>query len=366
MPPKAKVPPRVCLLTPRFPPDVGGVAQASYRRAAHLRQSGQLACVLKPEQWPGTATAARRLFEASPWQLIHGYYISHTGPLAQQLAQWTDTSYVLSARGNDIDKDIWRPQTRPAILEALEAAAALTGVSRDLTRKLSALVSHDRCYYAPNSVNVQHFVPDPTTRIDFLKQHHIPEDRFVLGFVGEMRTKKGFSLLLNAFARLQKDAPVFLLIAGMVREGPDRDLFRVWQQKHPEAAAHVKSLPYVSHETLPAVYQALDLLVMPSFQEGMANAALEAMSCGVSVVATDVGGFPDLLPDSALIPPYAEAALYQKLSEYINDPERRIRESQQVRDTVLKHFQHHHEQQTYDAIYARASHVRASGLGGME
>lgn len=359
---------RVCLITPRFPPDVGGVAQASARRARQLglatpytlaSPTQKTVTVFTPATWPSQAEEARSAFEKQPWDLIHGYYPSLTGDMAQRLSQWTHTPYLLSARGNDIDRDIWKLESRSALLKALGHADLLTGVSRDLTRKLKALVPHVPVQYVPNSVDTQRFCPVSAHEKQSLREDWQVSEGVCFGFVGEMRTKKGFSLLLKSFARLHQNSrtPVHLLVVGPIREGPDEALYRLWCQQFPEAARAVKHIPSVDHALLHRLYPVLDALVMPSFQEGMANAALEAMSTGVPVLATDVGGFPDLIDDHVsglLIPPYSESTLFEALMTIAHAPALSTKWGRAARHKVLSSFQPTHEKAAYARAYRQA------------
>lgn len=352
---------RVCLITPRFPPAVGGVAQASARRAAQLASEGSVT-VFTPENWPRHVTHAGAIFDSQPWDLIHGYYPSLTGEIVRQLSQWTDTPYVLSARGNDIDRDIWVSERRPGLLSVLGQASLLTGVSRDLTRKLKALVPCVPAHYVPNSVDAQRFRPVNSLQKRALRERwQLPEGVY-FGFVGEMRTKKGFSLLLKSFARLQQQSqtPVHLLVVGPIREGEDQALYRLWCQQFPAAAQAFSHLPSVEHDTLHQLYPVLDVLVMPSFQEGMANAALEAMSSGVPVIATDVGGFSDLIcsgRSGLLVAPYSEQALFEALQQAVDAPLLREQWGQAARKKVLACFQEDHEKSAYDRVYQQVLHT---------
>jgi L-malate glycosyltransferase len=351
---------RVCLITPRFPPDVGGVAQASARRFNQLTASlgADSVRVFTPHSWPRHAEEARSAFAQQPWDLIHAYYPSLTGKIAQQLSQWTATPYLLSARGNDIDRDIWKVESRSALLTALAQAALLTGVSRDLTRKLTALVSHVPVQYIPNAVDTERFCPVSAVEKQALRLRWQLSEGVWMGFVGEMRTKKGFSLLLKSFARLHQYSrvPVHLLVVGPIREGPDEALYRFWRQQFPAAAQAVQHFPHVAHDVLHQLYPVLDFLVMPSFQEGMANAALEAMSSGVPVIATDVGGFPDLIDaeeSGLLIPAYSENALFKVLDIATHRPELRVLWGEAARRKVMSCFQESHENAAYGLAYQR-------------
>lgn len=355
---------RVCLITPCFPPAVGGVAQASARRAAQLAMHGSVS-VFTPENWPCHAEHARALFAQKPWDLIHGYYPSLTGAISQQLGAWTNTPYVLSARGNDLDRDIWKAESRPGLLTAMGQASVLTGVSRDLTRKLKALVPHVPASYVPNSVDVHRFSPVSPLQKQALREHWLLPEGICLGFVGEMRTKKGFSLLLKSFARLHRESniSVYLVVVGPIREGEDQSLYCLWCQQFPEAAQALVHLPAVEHGALHRLYPVLDFLVMPSFQEGMANAALEAMSSGIPVIATDVGGFPDLIDSEVsglLLPPYSESQLFEALQTAVYEKGLSEKWGQAARKKVLECFQESHENKAYDLVYQRALQHQSS------
>ncbi len=65
-----------------------------------------------------------------------------------------------------------------------------------------------------------------------------------------------------------------------------------------------------------------DLFVLPSHQEGLPRAAIEAMARGLPCVGSTVGGFPELLPAEDLVPPGDAAALARKLREVVTDPDR--------------------------------------------
>jgi len=360
--------PRVCLLTPGFPPDVGGVANASARLAQALWQAGQLACVLslkpvQPQDWPfpvyalspDAEPAGADLLRAHPWQLIHAYYPSQTAPLAIRLKQQTHRPLIFSFRGNDLDRDIWQASTRPAYLQQLAQADVFTGVTRELCRKARSLFPQTPVHFVPNAVNPSQFYP----ATEPVSLPGLPAGARVLGFVGEARLKKGFPLLLSAFAQLAEQLPtLWLVMAGSLRPGADQALFQVWCKQYPSAAQRVLHLPYVPQADLLQVYQALDCLVLPSYQEGMANAALEAMACGVCVLATEVGGFPDLIENGQqglLIPPFDLHSLVQALRDILAQSGRCHELGQAGLQRVLQHFSPAQETAALQAAYALAS-----------
>lgn len=346
---------KIILLTPRFPPDPGGVAQASARQARCLQAEGRLAAVLIPNSSEPTAPAqVEPSLKAQENLIIHAYYPSLTAPLALDLAQSLQAPIIFSARGNDLDRDIWKREVRQYLLPALQEAAALTGVTRELQRKLQALCPHTRSVYVPNSVATDFYRPR-AEKSSLRLRYGLPEKGLVMGFVGEARLKKGWPILLQAFALLAQAFPdLHLLVVGLVRPGLATDTLRVWQKQHPELQARLQVWSYQEAETLRDLYACLDLLVLPSYQEGMANAALEAMASGIPVLATQTGGFPDLIQEGlegALVPPYQVEALVTKAAELLQDAALRRSMGQAAREKVLREFTPEREWHAWRSLY---------------
>lgn len=347
---------QICLITPSFPPAKGGVAQATARLARQLLQHQQLAYVVSPQaahqdfSLPAElpVEAIQRAYAQRPWQLIHAYYPSLTGAQALKWAQVSQRPLIFSARGNDLDRDLWIPERRRKLLEWIPQAQQLTGVTRALTRQMQAIAPHLPCHYVPNAVDSRLFCPGSEPRHQAPLRHALGlgKNSLLLGFVGEARLKKGLPLLLRAFARLAQGFDVHLLFAGSIRQGADRELFELWQKQHLQLRARVHCLPEREAHELPEVYRALDIAVFPSYQEGMANAALEAMSCETAVLSSTVGGFPDMIADKkegCLIAPFSEGALLEGLQALCASETLRRTLGQAARQRVLKEFQLHHE-----------------------
>jgi glycosyltransferase involved in cell wall biosynthesis len=112
-------------------------------------------------------------------------------------------------------------------------------------------------------------------------------DDLVIGYVGRLTHLKGVDLLAAAFCEISRIVPkVKLLVVG---SGPEEKFMRATLAQEIECRkAHIE--PDVSHESLGEWYRAMNLFVMPSRYENFSNSMLEAMSCGIPFVASDVGG----------------------------------------------------------------------------
>jgi glycosyltransferase involved in cell wall biosynthesis len=117
----------------------------------------------------------------------------------------------------------------------------------------------------------------------------------VLGFVGELRSKKGAPFILECFRQVAGHTPAQLLVVGAVRT-EERAALEQFTVDEPQLAGRVHIVPYVRDDaTLAAIYNLIDVVLCPSLWEGMPNAVLEAMACARPVLASDAGGIPDLI-----------------------------------------------------------------------
>ncbi len=138
-----------------------------------------------------------------------------------------------------------------------------------------------------------------STRHHFRQQWGIPADALVLGTIGRLHPTKGQIYFIKAAAQLRLKFPnLHLLLIG---DGPLRQNLALELQKN--------AIPHTITGYLPLAYQALpamDLFVLPSVSEGMGLVLLEAMQAGVPIVASAVGGIPEVIrdgQDGLLFPP---------------------------------------------------------------
>jgi glycosyltransferase involved in cell wall biosynthesis len=161
----------------------------------------------------------------------------------------------------------------------------------------------------------------------------------VIGFVGELREKKGLKTLLSAYAQINAAHKTTLLIVGEVRNGEDKQTFEEMRLSIPESQIIVTG--YVSPGDLPAYYSLMDVFVHPSLRDGMPNAVLEAMACEIPVIATPVGGTLDILEDGKngmLININDDKALAEKTLKLIGDRTLRSDLGKQARKVIAEKF----------------------------
>jgi glycosyltransferase involved in cell wall biosynthesis len=151
---------------------------------------------------------------------------------------------------------------------------------------------------SPDQIEIQHntvkpFIAPPSVQVDEIRRRlAIPQEALVIIAAGRLSREKGHNDLVRAFAALQQEPDIprcRLLIAG---DGPERESI-----EHAAKSLRIAdSLILLGQVDNVAPYYALaDLMVLPSHTEGSPNVLLEAMAAGLPVVATTVGGVPEIL-----------------------------------------------------------------------
>ena len=187
----------------------------------------------------------------------------------------------------------------------------------------------------------------PSVRNRTRLKYGIPADATVLGFIGRIVRSKGLVDLAKAWGRLRADFPALhlLLVGPLEPQDPiPRDV---------EASLRKDSRVHLIGEEwdTPALYAAMDVLVLPTYREGLPGVLLEAAAMQVPVVATNVTGCVDVVHDGVtgtLIPPYDSERLAAAIRRYLQDPELRRRHGAAARDRVLREFR---PEEIWQAVY---------------
>jgi glycosyltransferase involved in cell wall biosynthesis len=178
--------------------------------------------------------------------------------------------------------------------------------------------------------------PEQDGRAESRRYLGIADERFVVGWIGRMTGVKRTDDVLAAFKRLRDDGIDAVLC--LVGDGPDRT--------HLEQRAHelgvVRDTLFLGYqEDVAQFYAAFDALVLPSGNEGTPVSAIEALAAGRPVVATRVGGVPDVVregEDGFLVEAGATEELAQRLAQLARDPGLRKRMGEQGRARVLPRY----------------------------
>jgi glycosyltransferase involved in cell wall biosynthesis len=152
-------------------------------------------------------------------------------------------------------------------------------------------ISPERIRVVCNGVDVQRF--RPLSNRDQLRQKlGLPENRFIIGNVARLDPVKNHQLIFKSLAAARDNGICPLLL--LVGEGPHRASLE--RQIHSLGLSSDVIL-FGYSDLIPEILNCLDLYVQSSLYEGFSNTVLEAMACGLPVLATDVGGTSDVFTD---------------------------------------------------------------------
>ncbi|MCE5278708.1 MAG: glycosyltransferase family 4 protein [Planctomycetaceae bacterium] len=169
----------------------------------------------------------------------------------------------------------------------------------------------------PDGIDIERFAPAPRLREAMRRQWGVDERQIVVGFVGRLNAQKGIDTLLSAISHLgARGNPVNVVIAG---QGPRQAIVRNFI-RYGEGGRSCRLLDFV--DDVPALLNALDIMVLPSRWEAFGTAAAEAMAVGLPVIVSDTGHLRDLVAHrrtGILIDPGDSVALSETILELAAD-----------------------------------------------
>ncbi len=236
---------------------------------------------------------AERIHAAHPIDLIDAQFFFPDGPAAAIIARKLGLPLSIKARGSDIT--LWGGQAfaRAQMLEAASSAAGLLAVSHDLAAQMAVLgMEPAKITVHYTGLDRDRFRPLAHTQLrSQLSQalgFTLPGDAPLLACVGALIERKGQALAITALAEI---AGARLILVG---KGEDEARLRTLAARL-GVADRVHFAGSVDHDLLPLILSAADVMVLPTANEGLANAWVEALACGTPVVTCAVGGARELV-----------------------------------------------------------------------
>ena len=264
--------------------------------------------------------APRLLALRGKFDVVLGSWAYPDGFAAVVAARVLGIPCVVKLHGSDINVITKLPGPRRLSAWALPRAARVVAVSRALGDEVAALgVSRDSISIVMNGVDASLF--HPRDRAAARRALGLPEGRPIALYVGNLKAEKGVLDLATAWADVlgnppAASSPLLIFVGG----GPAKGELEQATQRLGDGVRVVGPQPLAS---VPTWLAACDVLVLPSHAEGTPNVVLEALACGRRVVATNVGGIPDLITSDvlgALVPARDPKALAVALAHALATP----------------------------------------------
>lgn len=220
--------------------------------------------------------------------IIHAHCAYPDGLAAVEYSRQIGCPVVISVHGHDVrELPAANSRWRTLIARALGQAAAVIVSSRDVRERVRALgVEEGRIHSIPQGVDCQQFK---------MENARSPgEGGWRILYVGRYDPRKGIGVLLQAMPLVRRRADVRLqLVGGSAASGTAADYRR--QVSALQLADCVEFVPEQPHDQIAKFMAAADLFVLPSFYDSFGIALIEAMACGLPVVATRCGGPEDIV-----------------------------------------------------------------------
>jgi len=210
---------------------------------------------------------------------------------------------------------------------ASHLADAITLVSESEKRLITESVGHA----LPDKFKVIH-IAGRDEKVKPLDRQKEDQDAIIFCSTSRLVIDKGIMELVQAFNMLSAESKQYRL--WLVGDGPDQEIFK-------KEAGNNPYITFVGHSTKPLAYvAAADIFMQPTYHEGFSLALAEAAMLGKPMIATNVGGNPELVnaENGILVPVKDVTALYEAMKELANDANRRQKLSAKARNDYVTKF----------------------------
>lgn len=297
----------------------------------------------------GLATKLVELVEAHDLELIHAHYaVPHavSAYLAKQILNSQLIKIITTLHGTDITLVGSDQSFRRVIKFTIEKSDGVTAVSDYLKQQTI------REFDIQREIRVIHNFIDPARpaqhRNQCNRESYAPHGEKILMHASNFRPVKRVGDVVRIFAEVHARIPAKLILIG---DGPERPFI---QQliKDLKLSAEVYFLGEQDH--LEPLFFCADLFLLPSEQESFGLTALEAMNCSVPVIATEIGGLPEVIThgETGYLYPVGEIKkMAEKSIELLSNPEKHELFKQQARRRAMQSFNADQIIPQYEAFY---------------
>jgi len=291
----------------------------------------------------------KRLKESFDFDLIDSHFVYPDGFAAVLLGKLFNKPVVVSARGSDINLYRQFPMIRKILQYTLNNANRVIAVCEALKQAMLSLpIIEDNISVIPNGVDEGKFFP--YSKEQARQTLGLPHKKIICS-VGALIPLKGHHHLIQAFKNLAdsyREENVCLVIIG---EGPSRKYLQTLISSL-NLSSQIKLVGSISHQDLYLWYSAADVFCLASSREGWPNVILESLACATPVVATEVGGIPEIIRSDKI-------GLLTKTNEECLSKSLRLALSKEWEPEAIVHYARQH---TWIGVASSVSAVFTSAM----
>jgi len=262
--------------------------------------------------------------------LIHAHYIMPPGLIAVIVGKLLKTPVVLTIHGSDIFRLSRKSILKPLIRYILRNSSQIFAVSEAVKSEVIQLERdlEDKIEVTWNAVDLKKF--NPQNDSSFREELNLEPGKPLILFVGNLVAQKGVKYLIEAKKFFKNDS--YLVIVG---SGP--------LQRELKAMVEYEGLKYVkfvnARDDIEKIMPQADVLVLPSTSESFGIVLLEALASGVPIVATNVGGIPEIVTGDVgiIVEPRNPVAIAEAVDKILSDPQLKSEFKSNARKRAFKY-----------------------------
>ena len=219
----------------------------------------------------------------------HGMYKPPAGLIAKLLSQKLSVPYVVTCHGSDIN--LLMPLAKELYVDVLENASKVIFVSNALLNKAKSFgYAGENSVVIPNGIDPKIFKPLDKEKI----KRELGLNKKVVGYVGNLKYVKRADKFSEIFENIALKQEVEFLVVG------DGELRENVEKECRQKSLKVKFVGRVPNDEVPYYMNAMDVMILPSRNEGFGAVIIEAQACGVPVVGSSNGGIPDAIGNGGI------------------------------------------------------------------
>ena len=229
-------------------------------------------------------------------------------------------------------------------------------IAEEVARTIEQVYGYKNPPVIPNGIPTEEYAPNPEKRAQFRAAHGVEPEAVVIVHVGRFVELKNHALLLQAFAQLKSTHPLYLWLVG------DGELRPAMEQLARELGIAERVHFWGVRSDVADILNAADIFTLPSKYEGNPMAVMEAMAAGLPVVASRVGGIPELVETEQmgiLVPVDDETYIAQGLQTLVDDAALRQRMGQAALQRAHERFDIRNTVKEYERLYEQILHANA-------
>jgi glycosyltransferase involved in cell wall biosynthesis len=307
------------------------------------------------------SSALEQLDERFNYDIFHCLGLDQAAYLVTHVAHRRDKPVIISGRGSDINRGLFRLKNLAGLIWMLENADWLTFVSAAMRDKANQIARClDRSSVILNSTDQKYFKSCFTSRVEHRNWREKP---IVFGGAGILTLKKGADILVQVLKILiNENRNVRICWIGELGAA------NAVQGRFTSSIAELIDAGFicitglVPHECMLSYLKMLDIFILASPDEGCPNVLLEAMLAKRPIVATTVGAIPEIIRDSIegiLVPPYSIDHIVGAIIELIEKPQLRVRLGQAAYDRVITCCNLEREKEAWLECYDRVRKLKS-------